>query len=75
MLDPILPHIALWGLLFAVLNLHLILQKHLRDPAFPIYSKVAVIIFAGVLAGYALAIGGFALNEALYEGIRNGVTE
>ena len=65
MLDPILPHIALWGLLFAVLNLYLILEKHLRDPALPTCSKAAVIAFACSLALYALAIGGFALNEAL----------
>ena len=67
MLDPILPHIALWGLLFAVLNLYLILEKHLRNPTLPTYSKAAVIAFACLLALYALAIGGFALNEALGE--------
>ena len=65
MLDPILPHIALWGLLFAVLNLYLILEKRLRDPGLPTYGKIVVIVFAGLLAGYALGIGGFALNEAL----------
>ena len=65
MLDPILPHIALWGLLFAMLNLYLILEKRLRDPELPTYGKIAVIVFAGLLVGYAIGVGGFALNEAL----------
>lgn len=57
MLDPILPHIALWGLLFAMLNLYLILEKRLRDADLPTYNKVTVIVFAGLLVGYAIGIG------------------
>ena len=32
MLEDILPHVALWGLGFALLNLIIITEKHLRDP-------------------------------------------
>ena len=64
-MDAILGHIALWGLLFALLNLYLILERQLQDPKLPIYSKVVVIVFAGLLVGYAIGIGGFALSEVI----------
>ena len=31
MLEELLPYIAVWGLVFAVLNLYLTTEKHLRD--------------------------------------------
>lgn len=56
MLEEILPYIAVWGLVFAVLNLYLTTEKHLRDSDKPEYVKVVVATFAIVLFAFAIAI-------------------
>lgn len=62
MLESVLPHIALWGLVFALLNLYVTVDKQLRDSSKTPRSKVAVIIIAVILVGYAVAIGVLAVN-------------
>ena len=67
MLDPtdIAPH-SVVGLAFC--DAELVPDTgRLRDPELPTYGKIAVIVFAGLLVGYAIGVGGFALNEALGE--------
>lgn len=62
MLESVLPHIALWGLVFALLNLYVTVDKQLRDSGRTARSKVAVIIIAVILVGYAVTIGALAVN-------------
>ena len=57
MLENILPHVALWGLGFALWNLIIITEKHLRDLNKALYSKAIVIAFAAGLFAYAVTIG------------------
>ena len=61
----ILANIAVWGLLFAVLNLIVATEKHLRDPDKPRPIKVVVIVGAVILLSYAFAIGGLAVGLLL----------
>lgn len=66
-LESILPHIAGWGLVFALLNLFITVEKHLSDSGKAAYSKMVVIIIATILSGYAAAIGVMVVN-ALFSG-------
>ena len=62
MLESVLPHIALWGLVFALLNLYVTVDKQLRDSGKTARSKVAVIIIATILVCYAVTIGVLAVS-------------
>ena len=55
-MDVILANIAVWGLLFALLNLFIVVEKYLRDPDKPQAMKFLVAIGAVVLVSYAFAI-------------------
>ena len=55
-----LPNIVVRGLGFALLNLLLTVQKHLRDADTPKPIKIAVIVGTVILLSYALVIGVFA---------------
>ena len=65
MFESELSHIAVWGLLFALLNLFISVDKHLRDSDQPAYSKIAVAIIAAILVGYAFEIVMPAMNALL----------
>ena len=58
LLEVVLTNIAVWGLLFAALNLVVTTDKHLRDPDKPRAIRVVIIVGAVTLLAYALAIGG-----------------
>ena len=60
-MDVILANIAVWGLLFALLNLFIVVEKYLRDPDKPQAMKFVVAIGAVVLVSYAFAIAVLAL--------------
>ncbi len=66
MLENILPHIAIWGLVFAALNLFITVEKHLRDSSKSAYSKIVVAVIATVLVAYAFGIGVFVV-DALFD--------
>ena len=59
-MDIILSNIAVWGLGFALLNLLITADKHLRDAATPKPIRIVVIVGAAILVAYALVIGVFA---------------
>ena len=59
-MDVILSNIAVWGLGFALLNLLIAADKHLRDDNTPKPIRVVVIVGTAILVAYALVIGGFA---------------
>lgn len=65
MFESELSHIAVWGLLFALLNLFISVDKHLRDSDQPAYSKIVVAIIAAILVGYAFEIVMPAMNALL----------
>ena len=67
MLESVLPHIAGWGLVFALMNLFITVDKHLRDSSKTIRSKIVVLIITAILIGYAAGIGVLVLN-ALFRG-------
>ena len=60
-MDVILANIAVWGLLFALLNLFIAVEKYLQDPSKPQAMKFMVAIGAAVLVSYAFAIAVLAL--------------
>ena len=62
MLESILPYIAGWGLVFALLNLFITVEKHLRDSSKTTRSKIVVVIITAILIGYATAIGVMVVN-------------
>lgn len=59
-MDVTLSNIAVWGLGFALLNLVITAQKHLRDTGTPKTIRIVVIAGTAILVAYALAIGVFA---------------
>ncbi len=61
-MDAILAQVAAWGLGFALLNLLITVDKILRDPDQPKFTKRLVIAGAAILMSYAFVIGGFALG-------------
>ena len=56
-MEVILSNIAVWGLGFALLNLLITADKHLRDDGTPKAIKIVVIVGAAILLAYALVIG------------------
>ena len=59
-MDIILSNIAVWGLGFALLNLLITADKHLRDDETPKPIRIVVIVGTAILVAYALVIGVFA---------------
>lgn len=73
-MDVILSNIAVWGLGFALLNLVITAQKHLRDTNTPKPIRIVVIVGTAILVAYALAIGVFAAF-LLFDGTETAPTE
>ena len=69
MFESELSHIAVWGLMFGLLNLFISVDKYLRDSDQPAYSKIAVAIVAAILAGYAFEIVMPAMNALLGDSV------
>ena len=56
-MEVILSNIAVWGLGFALLNLLITADKHLRGDDTPKPIKIVAIVGTAILLAYALVIG------------------